>query len=211
MAMSSGATGSVSDDKQQLLDILQQDEYAVYHHEHSGSSWGWLGKLLNKIGSWLPELHFAPGSGQLGSYVVLLIVLGLAGFGIYWFSRRWVGYRRHRATALWRQEEPSRSYEDYWRQAAELAAAGAWREGLRQVYLALLFYLEAQGRLRVETWKTNWEYAAELGSAPEATLFRESSLLFDRVWYGHEEATEERLLALREQVGGLLDKGGGQR
>jgi len=202
--------GATSDDKQQLLDILQQDEYTVYHHEHGSSSWGWLGKLLEKIASWFPDLHFADGSGQIGSYIVLLVVLALAGYGIYWFSRQWVGHRRYRKTALWRPEEPSRSYEDYWRQAAELATAGAWREGLRQVYLALLFYLEAQGRLRVEMWKTNWEYAAELANAPEVPLFRESSLLFDRVWYGHEEATEERFLALQGQVGGLLGKGGGK-
>jgi hypothetical protein len=96
------------------------------------------------------------------SYVLLAILLVLIALAIYWFSKQIVRQRHIRLSSFLPEGEIIRSYSYYGQQAAAFGEAGDWREGVRSVFLTLLFYLESQKRIRVESWKTNWEYAAEL-------------------------------------------------
>ncbi|MGO4276806.1 DUF4129 domain-containing protein, partial [Paenibacillus sp. TAF58] len=102
----------------------------------------------------------------------------------------------------------SRSYRFYWQQADELRRTGYLREGIRSVFLSLLFFMEAKRMIRVEKWKTNWEYAEELGGAASSLvpLFHDSSVLFERIWYGKEVVTEEQFTSMYEQVARVIGR-----
>ncbi len=62
--------------------------------------------------------------------------------------------------------------------------------------------------IRVEKWKTNWEYAEELGSSASSLvpLFHDSSVLFERIWYGKEVVTEEQFTSMYEQVARVIGR-----
>ncbi|MFD0698261.1 DUF4129 domain-containing protein [Paenibacillus sp. GCM10027628] len=204
--ISAGPTTSVQQDKEQLQTILNQDEYTSYYPKSHGSFWDWLKPFWRKIRSLLPDFHVSESASNWLTLVVMVVMLGIAVFAIFWFSRQIIRQKRIRSAAYLPAGELSRSYEYYWRQALALKQSGDWREGVRSVFLSFLFYLESKRSIRVETWKTNWEYAEELaGTSPQlAPLFQESSLVFERIWYGKEEVTEEQFASMYEQVAQVI-------
>jgi hypothetical protein len=198
----------LSEDKEMLKAILSRDEYTAYTKKDHSSFWDLLKPVWRKLRSLFPDFHVPKGTGTLLSYGILIIVLALAALAIYWFSKQIIRQGRIRTASYLPEGEISRSYTYYWQQAAEHGGSGAWREGIRFVFLTLLFYLEAQRLLRVETWKTNWEYASELsGSDPDLVrLFQDCSLLFEQIWYGNEETTETVFSSMHERVALVLQK-----
>ncbi|MBD0383657.1 DUF4129 domain-containing protein [Paenibacillus sedimenti] len=207
-------TSSVQHDKEQIQNILNQDEYTSYHPVTNGSFWDWLKPLLQplwrKIRSWLPDFHVSEAASNWLTLGVTVLLIGIAGFAIYWFSKQIIRQKRIRSEAYLPAGELSRSYDYYWQQASEMRRTGEWREGVRSVFLSFLFYLESKRSIRVEKWKTNWEYAEELtGAAPHlAPLFQESSLVFERIWYGKEDVTEEQFASMYEQVAQVIGREG---
>src|SRR5260370_22616195 len=87
--------------------------------------------------------------------------------------------------------------EDGWMKLGrELLARGDLRLAMRAFYLASLAHLAAKNLVTVAKFKSNLDYERELrrrGHAlPELPpLFSENVSVFDRVWYGRHEATEE--------------------
>ncbi|UJF32580.1 DUF4129 domain-containing protein [Paenibacillus hexagrammi] len=198
----------VSEDKEQLSQILQDKEYTVYNQQEHGSIWDWLKPLWHKIRKYLPDIHLPKGSGDFITYAVMIVLLAIAGYGIYWFSKQIIRQKRVRSTAYLPAGELSRSYNEYWRQADASRLTRQWREGVRYTYLSLLFYLEAGKALRVEKWKTNWEYRDELEEKEPSLVpvFQESSLVFDRIWYGKEEVTEEQFTRFYQQIAQVIGR-----
>ncbi|MBP1990891.1 DUF4129 domain-containing protein [Paenibacillus eucommiae] len=199
----------LSEDKEKLKQILSKDEYTAYTRSEGWSFRELLRWLWRKFLGLFPDLQMSKGVGSLLTYGLLLIVLAVIVFAIYWFSKQLLRQGRVRMRSYLPEGELSRSYSYYWQQAAEYGAAGNWREGIRSVFLSLLFYLEAQKHIRVEKWKTNWEYADELAGAEPSLvpLLHDCSLLFERVWYGKQEANEAIFAAIYERAAQLLEKG----
>lgn len=197
---------SLQDDKEQLLQILKQDEYTAYEVKKSASLWSWLEPVFRKIRSWLPHFKVSDSVTDWLTVGVAILLLGIAAFAIYWFLKQIMWQKRVRSETFLPQGEVSRSYRYYWQQASELKGVGDWREGVRSVFLSLLFYMEDASLIRVEKWKTNWEYAEELtGTASSLVpLFQESSLLFERIWYGKEAVTEQQFTWLYEQIARVI-------
>jgi hypothetical protein len=87
--------------------------------------------------------------------------------------------------------------EDGWMQLGrELLARGDLRLAMRAFYLASLAHLAAKNLVTLAKFKSNLDYERELhrrGHAlPELPpLFSENVSVFDRVWYGMHEVTEE--------------------
>ncbi|SDO90167.1 protein of unknown function [Paenibacillus sp. yr247] len=202
---------SLQEDKEKLQQILKQDEYTAYAVKENGSFWAWLEPAFRKIRSWLPDFQVSESVTDWLTIGVVISLLGIAAFAIYWFLKQIIWQKRIRSEAYLPIGEISRSYRFYWQQAAELRGAGDWREGVRSVFLSLLFFLEAQRMIRVEKWKTNWEYAAELEGTASllVPLFQDSSLLFERIWYGKEVVTEEQFTWMYEQVARVIGREGG--
>jgi hypothetical protein len=196
------------EDKEKLKEILSKDEYTAYSQTSHNSFWDLLSWVWRKMRGLFPDFTVSKGTGTLISYILIAIALVLVSLAIYWFFKQIVRQSHIRSSSFLPEGESSRSYAYYWQQAAEYGDAGAWREGVRSVFLTLLFYLEAQKRIRVESWKTNWEYAAELAGTDPAwvQLFHDCSLLFDRIWYGNAEATEQVFSSIFDSVAVLLEK-----
>ncbi|KRF19471.1 DUF4129 domain-containing protein [Paenibacillus sp. Soil787] len=193
---------SLQEDKEQLEQILNQSEYTAYEVKENGSIWAWLKPFFRKIKSWLPDFQVSDSVTDWLTIGVVVTLLGIAAFAIYWFVKQIIWQKRIRSDAYLPVGEISRSYRFYWQQAAELRGTGDLREGVRSVFLSFLFFMEAKRMIRVEKWKTNWEYAEELeGSASSLVpLFHDSSVLFERIWYGKEVVTEEQFTSIYEQV-----------
>ncbi|WP_127508056.1 DUF4129 domain-containing protein [Paenibacillus humicus] len=198
--------------REQLEDILSGSEYEAYRNQGGGFSfWDWLLEKIGRFLSWLlPDLK--PGEGTLNIFA-LVLVLALAGL-LAWIgvliARRYSGGGRLRSRDYMASGEESRSWRHYWAQAEKHAELGAWRDGVRAVFLALLFYLEQRDRLRVEPWKTNREYAEELAESNAGTAagFLQAAMTFERSWYGRGEVTGEQLEAFRRQAESLMKEAG---
>lgn len=199
---------SLQDDKEQLKQILNQSEYTAYEVKENSSFWAWLKPLFRKIRSLLPDFQVSDSVTDWLTVGVVVTLLGIAAFAIYWFLKQMIWQKRIRSDAYLPVGEISRSYRFYWQQAAELRGTGDLREGVRAVFLSLLFFMEAKRMIRVEKWKTNWEYAEELGSSASSLvpLFHDSSLLFERIWYGKEVVTEEQFTSMYEQVARVIGR-----
>ncbi|NQX71096.1 DUF4129 domain-containing protein [Paenibacillus alba] len=199
---------SLQEDKEQLKKILEQKEYKAYELKDHESFWSWLKPLFRKLRSLLPDFEVSDTVTDWLTIGVMIVLLGIAAFAIYWFVKQLIWQQRAKAETFLPEGEISRSYLYYWQQAADLREMGDWREGVRSVFLSLLFFLEAERMIRVEKWKTNWEYAEELkGSASLLIpLFEESSLLFDRIWYGKELVTEQQFIWMYEQIARVIDR-----
>jgi hypothetical protein len=199
---------SLQEDKEQLKQILNQSEYTAYEVKENDSFWAWLKPFFRKIRSLLPDFQVSESVTDWLTIGVVVTLLGLAAFAIYWFLKQMIWQKRMRSDAYLPVGEISRSYRFYWQQAAELRGAGYLREGVRTVFLSLLFFMEAKRMIRVEKWKTNWEYAEELGSSASSLvpLFHDSSLLFERIWYGKEVVTEEQFTSMYEQVARVIGR-----
>ncbi|MEW9701191.1 DUF4129 domain-containing protein [Paenibacillus sp. SI8] len=201
----------MNSDKELLEDILNQDEYKAYDVKEHGSLLEWLKPFFRKLWSWLPDFNVSDTAADWVTLIFLVLLIAMAVFAIYWFSRQLIKQKRIRSKAYLPLGELSRSYDYYWGQAAALRGTREWREGVRLVFLSLLFYLEEKRSIRVEKWKTNWEYAEELtGTAPLLLpVFQESSLVFERIWYGKEDVTEEQFVSMYGQVAGVIGNEGG--
>ncbi|MDQ0885274.1 hypothetical protein QFZ81_000362 [Paenibacillus sp. V4I9] len=199
---------SLQEDKEQLKQILNQSEYTAYKVKENSSFWAWLKPLFRKIRSWLPDFQVSDSVTDWMTVGVVVTLLGIAAFAIYWFLKQIIWQKRIRSDAYLPVGEISRSYRFYWQQAAELKGTGDWREGVRSVFLSLLFFMEAKRMIRVEKWKTNWEYAEELGGSASSLvpLFHDSSLLFERIWYGKEVVTEEQFTSMYEQIARVIGR-----
>jgi hypothetical protein len=128
--------------------------------------------------------------------IVLVLVLGLL-FALYKLFR-WLSGRRQPAPAkkLARQilgeEIPEHlTTEDLLATARALAQQGDYRAAIRRAYLALLYELEQQGKLRLHQAKTNRDYLDALRHEPALyPSFVALTRIFERIWYGHGNATE---------------------
>ncbi len=150
-----------------------------------------------------------------GLFILLLVVLAAAiGFLLY---RLWKNYH-HLIPEGVAQPAPAtpdltddnvtaaQLPEDEWlRLARELMTKGELRLALRALYLAGLAHLAGRGLLTIARYKSNLEYARELGRRSHAlpvvlTAFTHNVAVFDRVWYGRHEATHDLLAAFETNV-----------
>jgi len=197
-------------DKQRLGEILSQDDYTKYLKEQSDISsplQRWLGWLLDQLIGLFPSGHWTEGAASVVSYALLGAVLLALCVAIYWFSRQIVfqGNARRRKTLVG-SSEMALTYEQYATMAKLAKAEGRIRESIRCSFLSLLFYMEQAGWIRIEKWKTDWDYCDELerNRARAVPLFQRSALLFERVWYGNEPADDDSFLAFQRDIDALI-------
>jgi len=94
-----------------------------------------------------------------------------------------------------RDEDPlSRGATEWERYAAQLAAAGRFREAIRAWYHAVLVTCYSTGVLHFRRSRTNWEYVSALAPSldwrPE---FIDLTRGFEREWYGADRSTPDAL------------------
>lgn len=182
---------SVQKDKELLQEILSREEFRVYQ----GQGQNLLEKWMNQFFEWLASMFDLPdlpaSSGSMVSYAIIILALAALLWLIIWLARRTIRvYQGNRAILL--PGDEAASYADYLQQARQQGELGQWNEGVRFAFLALLFYLQEREWIRVEKWKTNWEYQDELRERNPswAPFFQTQAQLFERVWYGRRRVDE---------------------
>ncbi|MGG1661520.1 DUF4129 domain-containing protein [Brevibacillus sp. NRS-1366] len=200
--MNSGWT--ISQDKERLREILSQDEFKKIQGDGESlieKAINYLIEMIAKLFEWT-EIP-ATASSTVSTIVLVIAGLGLI-FSIYWQAKRIV-WEQKRQRSLFVQGEKIRSYMDYLRDAKQRGQEGDWREGERSLFLALLVYLQMKAWIRIEQWKTNWEYADELQMNQPAVegLFRRHARTFDQVWYGQAPVNEEQFWERVKELEGM--------
>jgi len=196
-------------DKEELRNILSGTEYEAYRTVGKEAR-SWLARaweyVLRKLGELLPDHAVPRSAADFVSYLVILAGVALLVYLLVWLGRRLQTESRLSRKLGLTREELQLTYRDYWRRAEAAGTTRDYREGVRNAFLCLLFYSDAQGWLKVEQWKSNGEYAMELrAKKPEVlTRFTLAAQSFDQVEYGKKIPDAELLNLVMESVGRLL-------
>ncbi|MGI8664307.1 MAG: DUF4129 domain-containing protein [Acidimicrobiales bacterium] len=169
--------------------ILARRQYEQPGPNRISDAIGWVldhlfpGSLRSSIGG---------GPGFVGDLVLVALVVGVA-YLIYRLVRGWrPRSNAEEIEALLTIELEERRSGDEWSELAErLMAAGRFREALRARYGELVARLADDGSVATVAGRTSGEYRVDVGLTRPAgaSAFEEASSLFERVWYGGNEAS----------------------
>jgi hypothetical protein len=168
----------------------------------------WIGDKIMKFFEWLsrfwpkddPKKKSAASAMRwtVGTLVGLIVlILAILAFEVIRRSRK-------RGATIVEESAPltstsdddplSRGANEWERYAAQLAAAGRFREAIRAWYHAVLVTLYSANILHYRKGRTNWEYVATVG--PEhawRAQFIELTRLFEHEWYGSDDSSSDAL------------------
>jgi Domain of unknown function (DUF4129) len=185
-----------------------------------GGAFQWIGNKIAKIFEWILDLFPSRRDGLLGAtggmrwivtalVAVIVLLIVLLAFEVT---------RRSRAAAKRvvetsepigskRDEDPlSRGANEWERYAAQLAAAGKFREAIRAWYHAVLVTCYAAGVLHYRKSRTNWEYVAALGpSVPWRGEMIRLTQRFEREWYGADQSSQDALDDCAQRARTIID------
>lgn len=183
--------------------------------------WDWIARQLGKLLDWLLDLlprpripGLAGASGvtrwiTFGVVALIVIIVLVLAFNVLRRSRAKSSEAVETSSPLGSRadEDPlSRGATEWERYAAQLAAAGKFREAIRAWYHAVLVTCYAAGILHFRKGRTNWEYVASLGPSLEwRPDMIELTRRFEREWYGSLHSTPEALDACSERAQQILD------
>ncbi|MEH7109656.1 DUF4129 domain-containing protein [Bacillus sp. JJ1764] len=200
--------------KDDLQQILSEEEYRVYYNQTKGfiETWwekakDWIAKQLEKILPSIDSANGAAGPVLIGVIVVTIILLVI----IALFLVRNV--KRNRILKgqkpLQSMKEINWSYSMHLQEAGTLEAQGRYEQATRHLFLALLLYFHEKEWLEARIWKTNWDYYEELRKINKhcADQFYDLAAFFDEVTYGERTITKEEFDQFRTRTFEWLEQG----
>lgn len=179
----------------------------------------WVREAWESFLEWLadlfPDEERKPVFLGMDLATVVTIVVILCAALAAWLGWRAFRNRRRRGAPVVAESAPpppatdddplSRGASEWERYAAELAAAGRFREAIRAWYHAVLVHLFRRGALHYRKGRTNWEYVAALAPGyawrPD---FIELTRCFEREWYGRDASEAEALREAEDRSRTLL-------
>ncbi len=183
-----------------LLERFRADESYNYARELQApdmSMWDWL---VNKIGQWLADIFAIRHTGDLRSFLYMVIALATIG-GIAWllyhFRTRLFG--RSGAIEAPAEDEDTIYGVDFDEEYTRAMGQGDYYKAVRMVYLRTLRRLSDRHLISWEPYKTPTQYTREYPSAP----FSRMTIGFMRVRYGNYPPTKdlvEQLLAMENDM-----------
>jgi hypothetical protein len=165
-----------------------------------------IGKMLEDFFDWLgsfwPESspdkekkHASIRGIVIAIAIVILVVIAILAWNALRRGRRASPELASSVAAVpsARDEDPlSRASTEWEQYAAQLAAAGRFREAIRAWYHAVLVTLYGTSILHFRKGRTNWEYVAALSpSLPWRPRFIALTRRFEYEWYGESESSSE--------------------
>ncbi len=200
-AMTQGSRGAAAPANAQAA-ARKITESPLYRDPGEQEQSNWFSKGFERVGEWLKDLLSrqqpqnldAPRlevGGFLGFLRILLwlVLGGLVLLFLYFAVRhfRWKAGLERKAKALFAEDEPVLSRDEYLEEAERLAAAGKYREAVRCLYLACLLLFDERDVARFLKGQTNWEHLRRIQASPnrpEGLDFEPATQKFDVVWYG---------------------------
>ena len=197
-------TGETKDQaKSRLETILARPEYATGPRGSNA-----LARLIERFIRWLQSLFPKPRVSSAGGldwivFIVEVIVIGLAAAVLLYVAfvllRRFGRIRRPKVRkkkeariVLGERLEPEATSTDLLSQAEALVRNGDIRGAIRKAYIALLVELGDRKLISLAQHKTNRDYLNSVRSlAPLHSTMRGLTDIFERHWYGLEQATPE--------------------
>lgn len=163
----------------------------------------WLASLIElvtKLGKWLESVvktFEGKMPGRWIGYVFYGFLLLAAGFLIFWLVRSFgpTGWRWRSASAMKTTPTTKTVGMDWrtWRnQAMEKASEGAFREAVRFFFVSVLLEGHHHGWWTYNPEATNREHLARVrGPLDRQDALKQLTALYEKVWYGQEEAGQE--------------------
>jgi hypothetical protein len=167
----------------------------------------WIGDKIMKFYEWMGRFwpkdpKKKPGSSAMrwtvGTLVgLILLILAVLAFEVIRRSRKRAREAVEESAPLTSasDDDPlSRGANEWERYAAQLAAAGRFREAIRAWYHAVLVTLYGANILHYRKGRTNWEYVA--ATSPEhawRARFIELTRRFENEWYGSDDSSSDAL------------------
>lgn len=164
----------------------------------------WFDRLRDRVSDILFEAldrMFGKVGGQK-TFGYALLWIGVAGAAILianWVFRNWFRAARAAEMALGAVSVPSLSWQEWIFASREAAAHGDYRMAIHCAYWAGITRLQDSGALAPDRAKTPREYLQAFAKSklvvPEALADRNQALArltsrLERIWYGHQHATE---------------------
>jgi hypothetical protein len=189
--------------KSRLESILARPEYATGPRGSNA-----LARLIERFIRWLQSFFPKPRIGSPARldwlvFIVEVIVIGLAAAVLLYVAfillRRFGRIRRPRARkkkeariVLGERLEPEATSTDLISQAEALVRNGDIRGAIRKAYIALLVELGDRKLISLAQHKTNRDYLNSVRSLPPLhSTMRGMTDIFERHWYGLEQATPD--------------------
>ncbi len=190
-----------------------------------GSAFKWIGKQVKRFIEWVrdiwPDTDWDPnlpsfswqGLPNLMMWALILLVAALLGVFLFrlWKQGGWRRVTIHASPVA--PEIPDITDEDVgadalpedgWiAMARDLLARGELRLAVRAMFLACLAHLARRDLILLAKYKSNRDYERELSRRAHAepdmfTAFSQNISLFERVWYGNHEVTDEFMARFSE-------------
>jgi hypothetical protein len=165
--------------------------------------WDWVYEVLKKFH--LPHVSgvsfpsISPVVPEALLIIILVAAATLLGYIVYqiWRGREIRQARLSSADSTLaidaeeRELVATHNYARLRQLAIEASQSGRYRDAFRLIFLALLVFLDAEGAIKLNRSRTNWEYLRSLRDRDElAAKLRPLVRDFDRIWYGEERAIE---------------------
>lgn len=209
LAQLDAAAGDQAEDRLQILQTVR-DRLALDRPTIWQRIWRWLEDLFSAL---MPDRmpQGATSAAQIGSQLLVWTIVIVGGLLLaillsYWLRSLLGGILADRLLNRRRDgDEIPESAAAARSQAQQSAAAGNYRNAVRQLYLAALLHLDEQGIVRFHRDRTNREVLAqtEEGSPVRAHLTPVVET-FDRVWYGVREPDRQTFEAYRHEIDTLM-------
>ena len=157
-------------------------------------------ELLKKLGKWLDSVvktFEGKMPGRWIGYVFYGLLLLTAGFLIFWLVRSFgpTGWRWRSASAMKTAPKTKTVGKDWraWRShAMEKASEGAFRDAVRFFFVSVLLEGHDHGWWTYNPEATNREHLARVGGPVDRQdALKQLTALYEKVWYGQEEAGQE--------------------
>ena len=196
---------NIDEAKDKLEGILSKREYQIYYEDNRNFLEIWWDKAKGWFMEQLAKLfqNFEPSSGladimMIGIIVIVIVLVGLGIFLAVRSNRRKRKFRDHQPLSS--RSEMNWSFNNHLSAADEQESQQNYRSATRHMFLALLLYFHENGWLEAKSWKTNWEYYAELKKLNQqrADQFYNLALLFDEVVYGEHIMGQDEYLLYKE-------------
>jgi len=187
------------DSRKRLETLYRMEEFRGLEEKEPLPWLASLIELLDRVGKWFERAFRAVEArmpGQWINYLFYGLVFVAAAFLVCWIIRNFgpAGWRWRSGSgkSAPSEKKAEMDYRPWRRKAMDKASEGAFREAVRFFFLSVLLEGHHHGWWTYTPEATNREHLARVGGPSERRdAMKQLTALYEKVWYGKEEAGKE--------------------